>query len=305
MSHANWNRGIRRVVWMAATVAALAATACGDDYEPLIICHNANCLEPANPEDDSTLETLEASMALFDEERGTPPFDGLEIDTFWWGDEERCLMAHDLDHPERAVDAVEAVEAVHEALSDRMSRGEAITRSGEHFTLLIELKGHVEPPKEAHHNPEQRRQHAECAVEMAQLFMDGADDAGYSAEVVFMSFAPPLLKALSEVEGFDALRQRQQGVRLSALHGLPRPLDIQTEPLDAFPDDIGIDLISAHPHWTRDIDIQAYESRGFELNLWSFNLVPEHYDAIRIWRPIYVTTSQAPTLSAWLDQKAR
>ena len=55
-----WKAKSRWEVLGLMVVLAIVTMGCGDDYEPLIICHNANCLEPANPEDDSTKETLQA-----------------------------------------------------------------------------------------------------------------------------------------------------------------------------------------------------------------------------------------------------
>ena len=292
---------------VAALAVVLVSTGCVDDYEPRVICHNSNCQEPANPEDDSTMETLEASLELIDEETGRPPIDGMEIDTFWWGAQQRCLVAHDLDRagedeedPEWAVDATYAVEMINDVLAARADAGEALTRHADEFTLLIELKGHVEASKDAAHSPEQLRAHADCGIELGEMAMESADEHGYDVEVIFMSFSPQLLEAIVDGDDFSALQESDHRVRLSALQGLPRPLDTQTESLDEYGDDIGIDMISVHPKWTRDTDRQAIASRDWELSYWSFNLVPEIFDSIKSHQPTYVTTSQAPSFAAWL-----
>ncbi len=289
----------RWTMWCWPAVALLMG--CGEEYSPSVICHNANCVEPANPSDDSTMETLEASLELFDEERGRPLIDGMEIDTFWWGDEERCLMAHDLDQRDRAVDAMEPVERINAVLSERAQAGIPVTRQAERFTILIELKGHVTPSKADEHSDEELAWHAACAVGMARSLIDQADLDGYEVEIAFMSFAPALLQALYDDPDFAGLGV-DHPVRLTILQGIPRPLDSQTIPVDEFPADIGIDKISVHPHWTSRAEIEAYESRGLELGFWMFNVVPETLHQIDYYRPAYITTSHAPTMVSWLER---
>jgi hypothetical protein len=288
-------------VWPVVWVCCAVLVGCADEYAPSVICHNANCVEPANPGDDSTMETLEASLELFDEERGRPLIDGMEIDTFWWGDEARCLMAHDLDHPDRSVDALVPVALINQVLSERAQAGIPVTRQAERFTILIELKGHVTPSKADHHSEEELALHAACGVEMAQELIAQADADDYGVEIVFMSFAPGLLQALHDDPNFASL-DGQHPVRLTILQGIPRPLDSQTVPLDEFSDEIGIDLISVHPHWTSRAELEAYESRGLGLVFWMFNVVPETLHAIDYHRPAYITTSHAPTMVSWLER---
>lgn len=283
---------------------------CVDQYEPRVICHNSNCLEPAEPENDSTFERLEASLELVDEETGRPPVDGMEIDTFWWGAQERCLVAHDLNHADSddeaqqwAVDATKAVDAINDVLARRADEGEALTRRADEYTFLIEMKGHVEASKDTAHSQRQLERHAACAVELGQLAIDRADDHGYDIEIIFMSFAPALLEATANSPGFSLLEEGDHRIRLSAIQGLPRPLDTQSESLDDYPVDIGIDMVSVHPKWTRNTDRQAFESRNWELGYWSFDLVPEILDSIKSHQPGYITTSQAPSMAAWLREQ--
>src|SRR5512139_622305 len=75
-------------------VVVLALVGACDRPQPLVICHNGNCASPDVSRDD-TLSALDESLALtFD---GIPAVDGVEWDTFWFGAENRCLFAHDLD----------------------------------------------------------------------------------------------------------------------------------------------------------------------------------------------------------------
>ena len=276
--------------------------ACGDDtYQPRVICHNANCQEPADPENDSLMDSFERSMDLEVGDPEAPPFDGVEIDTFWWAESNRCLMAHDLDRPDDTVDAHEVIDHLNERLEQRIDDELPITRYHDEFTVLIELKDDVSEHGDSHSAGE-RRLHAECVVEMAQSAIDAADANGYSVEIIYMSFAPGLLVEVAEVMD-DQLDAGDHPVRLSALQGIRRPVSDRTLPLDEYPDDIGIDLVSTHPQWLAPGDLDAYASRGWDLGFWSFNLTPDILDAIRRYEPDYVTTSQAPSLAGWLDTR--
>ena len=290
---------------VAVVVSALAfGVGCGDNtYQPRVICHNANCQEPADPENDSLMWTLEQSMELVDSERQRPPFDGIELDTFWSGEEERCLMAHDLDNPDEAVDAIDAVEAVNDALVQRTEDELPLTRHHDEFTLLIELKGFVTDNKADAHSDRQRQLHAECVIDMARETIASAQDHDYDVEIIVMAFDPRLLVEIDESPDYHQFRDGPHRVRMSALQGIPRPLDSQSVPLDEYPDDIGIDMVSTHPKWTQSADLQAYDSRNWDLGFWSFNLMPDVLDAIERHRPDYITTSQAPSVSGWLDRR--
>jgi hypothetical protein len=281
--------------------AALALAGCALDWSPVVICHNANCAEPANPDDDDTPEALDASLALLGQD-GRPAFDGLEIDTFWHGAEGTCLFAHDLNPPVSTVLADAPVRRIAAHLGARAEGGLPLTRTAERFTLLIELKGHSGPKKSEKHTPAERTSHAACAVEIGALLKQLADD-GYPLEVVYTSFDPLLLADLKASPGFDALSTERFRVRIGILQGIPKPLDSQTVPLSEFPESLGADLVSVHPHWTTKAERQAFASRGLELGYWMFSLVPETLDAIRTHRPSYVTTGEARAFDAWLRQQ--
>ncbi|MFU8803261.1 MAG: hypothetical protein ACNA8W_05590 [Bradymonadaceae bacterium] len=280
---------------------AMLTPACADEYVPRVICHNANCLEPTNPDLDSTVESLEASLAMEDED-GRPFIDGMEIDTFWYGDEDRCLFAHDLLHPERAVDTHVAVDLINAHLSARQAQGRPLTRRADTFSIFIELKGHVGVAKDEKHSPEQLDAHVDCAVTMAESLVENAARDGYGVEVVYMSFDPNLLLGLRNHPGFAALDASPTHMKLAILQGIPRPLDAQTLPLDEFPEEIGAGVVSVHPHWTRETDMNVYDSRGFELSFWMFDIVPETLQQIHAHRPAYITTSEARLMVASLER---
>ncbi|MBA2664639.1 MAG: hypothetical protein H0U74_20295 [Bradymonadaceae bacterium] len=288
-----------RIVFALSWLLLIAG--CADEYSPRVICHNSNCVEPASPDDDDTLEALAASLALEGED-GRPLIDGVEIDTFWYGATNRCLFAHDLADPTRADDAPAAVALINDFLSERAGDGRHTTRQAEEFSVFIELKGHVALSKADKHSPAQRQQHAACAIGLGQSLAQSATLAGYRVELIYTSFDPLLLAALHADSGFGPLKSGPTRTRLGILQGIRRPLDSQTEPLSAFPKELDIDFISVHPQWIRSADRHAFASRGFELGYWMFSLVPETLHAIEAHRPSYVTTSEARAFVRWLSR---
>jgi hypothetical protein len=299
--HTHTNMTALAALSLLASVSAGCSSNVGD-YSPRVICHNANCVEPADIDEDDTPAALRESLELVDDE-DRPLIDGVEIDTFWFGEEERCLFAHDLNNLETASDFDVPVNIITQHLEARALQGKPITRSADRFSVLVELKGHVGTSKSEKHTEEQRLEHVGCAVNIAQRLAASAAVANYKLEVIFTSFDPALLIDLSEDEGFQILRDGDRiTARLGVLAGVPKPLDSQTQPIDAFPEEAGIDFASVHPHWTRHASIRAYESRGWSLGLWMFSIVPETLDAIEVYRPDYVTTSEARALTRWLER---
>lgn len=277
------------------------AVACGPDQPaPRIICHNANCVEPVDPDQDDTIATLTASLALQDDQ-GKPLIDGVELDTFWYGEQERCLFAHDLNNLESATDAMAPVTLLNAHLAQRAQAQQ--TRSGQDFSIFIELKGHVGALKTEQHTSAQLAAHASCALSLASALADGALARGQHVEVVFTSFVASLLEALTQDPAWGGLQGRAElSVKLGILLGIPKPLDSQSQPLDRVPATLPLDMVSAHPHWLRRDTLGAIQSQGWALSLWMFNAVPETYDAIWRYQPPYITTSEARTLAGWLDQ---
>src|SRR4051812_41589495 len=109
-------------------VVALAAC---DRPDAIVICHNANCAEPADPAHDDTIAAMRESLAL--ELDGRPVIDGIEVDTFWRGADDVCLYAHDLDH-----DTTPALEPATE-LATYFARPGPITYADAPFHVLLEL----------------------------------------------------------------------------------------------------------------------------------------------------------------------
>lgn len=284
---------------LLGAIAAIAVPGCRPDTKPLVICHNANCVEPANPDEDDTAAALTASLALQDDD-DVPLIDGVEIDTFWNGAEARCLFAHDLagsDEP----DAVAAVDVINAHLSERFARGAPLTHSGESFMLFVELKGHVGEAKSDKHSDEEQALHAGCAVDVFEAFAGPAVAEARPARVVFTSFEPALLGAVQDALDARAVNEPLVPVRLTALFGIPPPLDSQTLPIADF-GDVDLGGVSIHPQWTRTTSQASFDSLGLDVGYWMFSAVPETLAAIDAHQPSFVTTSEATFMRRWLDR---
>jgi hypothetical protein len=290
-----------------ATLAALFSAAlvgCSSTYEPLVLCHNANCTEPANPAEDDTVASLNESLAL--RSQGKPVIDGIEIDLFWAGDTGTCLFAHDLPAaPEERVAALVPATILADYLKAHAADATGLTRSGGVFTVHVELKGHVGKTSAEKHTDEQRGSHSDCALEVARELQRGADAAGTNLEIIFSSFSPRLLSTLVSRPSWPASRALGDHVKLrvSALQGIPPPLDRQTVAISNFGREV--DMVMAHPHWVRDGAWEAYRSRNWDVAFWMFSGVVESLDAIEHYQPKWVTTSEAMFFLRWRERSAR
>lgn len=273
---------------LALLVVALGG--CDDPRpESLVICHNANCVEPTDPEADDTLAALAESLSLTF--GGRPLLDGVEIDSFWKGDEDICLYAHDLDNAERV-----PAEEVAIALADHFAGQGPLTYSGQPFQVFIELKGSVGTSESDKHSPEQRDLHAACAWRMYDIIADAAVDESREVEVVFTSFEPALLVALRLQEPPEpAVR-----VRFGAIQGIPVPLDGQTHSLGDYAES-GIELVEMHPGWMLDGQFEAVRSAELEVVFWMFEATAEIFAAIDRYEPGMIETSEARLMRGWLE----
>ena len=283
-----------------ANLGMLASCGPGLQTEPLIICHNSNCQEPTDPEEDDSVAALQASLAMHDDQ-GRPIIDGVEFDTFWDGAHSRCLFAHDLsgEHAEDAQAAVDTLKAYWQA---QRSRNQPLGRQLDlDFVVFIELKGQVTASKSDKHSPEQLRMHAACVMDLVEDMAISARSLGINLDVTTTSFEPKLLKAMYD-ERSSRSWSNDNNITLhnGAIVGIPNPLDSQSQSLEAFGLDAGVDMVTAHPHWLTLADRQAIRSRGWTLGLWMFSAVPETLQAIEEWNPRWVTTSEAHLMHRWM-----
>lgn len=269
--------------------AALLLFAC-DRPEVLVVCHNSNCAEPTDPQNDDSVAALRESLALT--VAGKPAIDGTEIDLFWRASDDTCLFAHDLANAkgETASDAAEVI-AAHFA-----SPG-PITSSGGRFQLFIELKDFVDAAKTQHHTPQQRVLHAQCAWSVYQRIADAAAQNGRELDVYVASFGPEMLE--------EHIVQTPVTVafppRYEAFYGIPKPLDAETRPLSDY-EGIPITFVELHSQWINDAQYEGLLSSGIDIGFFMFSATEEHFAAIVQYEPEVVNTSEATLMRRWLDR---
>lgn len=269
----------------SALVVALAAC---DRPEALVICHNVNCAEPADPAEDDTIAALRASLAL--EVGGLPALDGIELDLFWRGADATCLLAHDLaGGPTDLAGDAAAVVAEHLATPGPLTPG------GAPFHVFIELKAHVGADTSERHTPAQRTLHARCAWAAYATIADAALANQRDLQVYFSSFGPDLLR--------EVIAQRPASVpfepRYEAFYGIPRPLDSETRPLSDYAG-LPISLVEFHAQWIHDAQYEGVTSAGIDVGVFMFSATVETFAVIEQYRPTVVVTSEARLLRRWL-----
>lgn len=273
---------------IASSLLVLALAAC-DRPHVLVICHNSNCVEPTDPENDDTLEALHESLAV--EIDGKPVIDGTEIDLFWRASDDTCLFAHDLAGGRTEL----ASEAAH-AVATHLGEPGDITSHGAPFSVFIELKPFVDPDEVVRHTPEQLARHAGCAWTTYTTISDAAVAAGRDIDVYFASFGPELLRAMIAARPASVPFEP----RYEAFYGVPHPLDNATVPLDQYRG-IPISLVEMHPQWIVDSQYEGLISSGIEVGFFMFSATVETFAAIEQYEPTIVNTSEATLMRRWLE----
>jgi hypothetical protein len=273
-------------------LACLLPAAGCDRPQALVICHNANCICPPDPDRDDTLSALHESLEL--EYKGRPMLDGMEIDIFWHGQQERCLFAHDLDAPRPYTVARTAAEEI----ARFFERPGEISFSGGAYVVRMELKGHVGSVFDRH-TLEQARLHAECALDLYEILYTAALRADRRIVVIFDSFAPRVLNAILGSPRWPGKQPHENiTLRLSAdfLDSTPSGLALQY--LSEFPE---VDDVAFHASWITDGTYQAFRSLNVELTIWMFSATVETFAAIEKFEPEAVLTSEAELMRRWLE----
>jgi hypothetical protein len=276
----------RRSLYLAFVIAAVGAC---DRPKSLVICHNSNCAEPADPENDDTIAAMRESFAL--EYKGRPVFDGMEIDTFWRAEDSLCLFAHDLDRPVSTLASEAATE-----LAAYFARPGPIGYGDGPFIVYLELKTHVSRSKDDRHTPEQRLDHARCTWDVYTTLAAGAAANNRTIELVFESFEPLLLQALIDTTPPST----PVPYAFAAVQGIPAPLDSQTHPLSDYRD-IPLGVVDFHAHWLLDSQYEAVRALDADLALWMFSATSETFDAIEQFEPKFIVTSEARLMRRWLE----
>lgn len=276
---------------MRATNVALVGllVAACDRPNVAVICHNANCVEPTDPEADDTLPAMRESLAL--QIGGKPAIDALEIDSFWRGSDDTCLFAHDLVRPSDTVITDAAT-----VIAEHIMTAPELTRSGGAFRVYLELKPKTDPAESKFHTAEQRMLHADCAWGVYATIADAAMLSGRDVELVFSSFSPDLLR--------EVIARKPPttpiSYKLDTFFGIPKPLNSDTRPLNEFAG-IPLDIVEIHPQWIHDAQYEGLRSLGVEIVFWTFSATVETFAAIEQYEPEAVGTSEAQLLVRWLD----
>jgi hypothetical protein len=257
---------------------------------PLVICHNANCASPDASRDD-TLDAMAESFALsFD---GLPVLDGMEIDTFWHGAEDRCLFAHDLDGA-----TATPAHAAAQAIADHLAATPVVARNRERFYMFIELKGFVGTSFDDRHTPEQFISHAGCALDTANLIALGAAQGGHQLTIGFIAGVPKHHETLREHPRWPML-DADPNVELKLVGDIFAPYSDLVPELTDFT--VPLDIVEYHPDYMTAPRYETYRSLGLELAQWSYVTTAEAFDSIERWEPTYTITNEALLLRRWLE----
>jgi len=275
-----------------SAILGLVLAACAPRPHPIVICHNANCGEPTDPERDDTLPAFRESLALV--ENGRPVIDGIELDSFLRGSDNACLYAHDVSNGNEKTPAT----APAEELAEHFAKPGPITFADDtQFLALLELKAHVSANTKDRHNADQRNLHARCAWDIYKIISDAAVANRRDVLVEFQSFSPELLQAV--IDNQPAVTPTPY--IFGALQGVPSPLDDQTRELREF---TGLPLsdIQYHPLFMQEAQHEAVLRAGARLSFFWFDTTTEVLAAIRKFEPFAVDTSEARLMRRWLER---
>jgi hypothetical protein len=281
---------VSRTSVYGAVLGALLA-ACTEQPHPVVICHNANCGEPTDPERDDTLPAFRESLALV--ENGRPVIDGIELDSFLRGADSACLYAHDVSNGNEKTPAT----APAEELAEHFAKPGPITFADTPFIALLELKAHVSADTKDRHDPDQLSLHAQCAWDIYKIISDAAVANDRDVLVEFQSFSPDLLRAVLA----NKPAATPTPYILGALQGVPSPLDDQTRPLRDFTG-LPIEDIQFHPLFMQEAQHEAVLRAGARLSFFWFDTTTEVFAAIRKFQPFAVDTSEARLMRRWLER---
>lgn len=274
----------------AINLLLLACLGACDRPQVKVICHNANCVEPTDPEADDTFPAMRESLAL--QVDGRPAIDAFEIDSFWRGSDDTCLFAHDLASGSMAPLSEAATE-----IANHITTEPVLTRNGGTFRVYLELKQFTDKTESVLHTPEQRLAHADCAWGVYDTIATAAMTSGHDVEMVFASFNPALLREVIA---------RQPSMLpipylLDTFFGIPKPLSSETHPLGEFAG-IPLDIVEIHPQWIHTAQWEGLRSLGVEIVFWTFSATVETFAAIEQYEPEAVGTSEATLMVRWLEK---
>jgi hypothetical protein len=275
------------LVLVPALVLSLAAC---DRPRPLVICHNGNCAGP-DVERDDTLAALRESLTLTYE--GAPVVDGVEWDTFWFGSQDFCLFAHDLDGDIKTPAAAAA-----QLVADYLALAPRVSYNGERFYAFVELKGFVGESSSDEHTPAQREMHADCALDSLDTLLAGARAGGHPLTVGFISIEPALLEALTERPRWPTYGS-EPDLEIMLVGDIFAPFSSIVPTIADYK--VPLDAVEFHPRHMNAQHREAYRALGLDLVQWSFVATSESFRSIERWEPRFVLTNQAELVRRWIE----
>ena len=174
---------------LAAVAAGLLLSCIPARARPLLICHNANCAQPATADRDDTIDGLRRSLDLRLQD-GRPPFDGVEIDTVWDASRRRCVFAHAPSASEQPLASAAAA-----LIADHLAAPLPAAFNRRRFFVKIELKTEVLPSGRTHTDDEAFA-HAACALELLGTLAAAAHAGAVELTIIYDSDDPWLLRAI-------------------------------------------------------------------------------------------------------------
>lgn len=268
---------------------ALVAAAC-DRHEPLVICHNANCAGPDVTRDD-TPEAMRESLALRHD--GLPVLDGMELDTFWYGAESRCLFAHDLVNDTTMPASVAA-----DVIAEYLAGTARASWNGERFYVMIELKPQVGASYSDGHTAEQYVDHSECALDAVDRIVEGARAGGHAVTFGFVTADPKHLEVLAARPRW-ATWEAEPDVELLQIGDIFAPY---SSVVPEIADYEHLDAVEYHPDFMTEPQRETYRSLGIELVQWSLVTTTEALGAIEHWEPKFAITNEASLVRRWAER---
>lgn len=286
--------------WLAlsaiATWLALVA-ACDERRQAILLCHNANCAGPTESFEDDTIESLRESLAL--KYYGRPAIDGVELDSLWVPERGDCYFAHDFetigDDPATNLEAAQ-VFAEHFAQAT-----DYISWNGNKFYIDIEIKPTVSKRGDAH-DAEQRRLHAACVLDTAEVLIEAARVNSRQLELQFDSENIELIRAVVADPRWPG-KEPADGISLRLI--VPaRTAELSPNDVTKFDDDgdgLGIDILSFHTSRLPTGQRQSYVALDVDLMVWMLDASLETFHVLGMYEPKYVVTSEALLFRRWLE----
>jgi hypothetical protein len=259
------------------------------------VCHNANCAHATDPDQDSTLASLDDSLAL--EYLGRPAIDGIELDVVWDRVGARCVFAHDLEHP----DPASALDAADRVATYLRGPREDVSWLGGAFFVKLETKGVVTAENDEITEDEIPLLHA-CLFDMYDRIKAAAVESGHPLELAFESSAPLVRGIESDVRWPGKEPETGVHVRLIANVQSPglKPSDLASLRGDTSSD--GIDILAYHFNRSPDGVGASFLVLEVKRMMWMLDVTIETFYAIDSYEPHYIVTNEAVVIRRWMEE---